>query len=446
MSTLSGWLRRSIGVLQSMGRIAGSLGRALSGIFRATGPQSGQLLKTIEQLAARFAAWVNSAAGQSQLTSLFATLGQITQNLAQILPMVGGALSTVLGTIGSMPGPVKGVVTQMLAWAIVIGPLASKFGPLVGGIGSVVRTVPMLVNGFKMIAVGFRVLTMAMMSNPWMLLVAAIVILVVLVVTHWNTVKRVTIEVWQAIWGFISRIVSAVVNFVRDHWRLIISIVGGPLGIAVALVTKYWHQIWAFVQAAVRGVLAAVMWLARLPGMVGGFFLSMAGRAIGGARRMLGYVAGIPGRIMATFRSAGSWLINAGRNIINGLIHGIESMAGWLKSKLGAITSLIPDWKGPMSVDLRLLRPSGQAIMTGLVAGITDQLPGLHRTLADVTDSVAAHGPSAAPSPTGGGGPAGGGSVVQLISDGSALGRLLLEIIREQVRVRGGNVQVVLGA
>lgn len=40
---------------------------------------------------------------------------------------------------------------------------------------------------------------------------------------------------------------------------------------------------------------------------------------------------------------------------------------------------------------------------------------------------------------------AGGRSVVELVSDGSALGRLLLEVTREQIRVRGGDVQVVLG-
>ena len=394
-ATLSRWLRNSIGVLAAMGRIAGNLGRALVGVFRAASPGSGRLLKTVTQLTAKFAAWTNSAAGQSQLKGLFATLGQVAQDLAKILPQVSGALSTVLGTIGRMPGPVKGAVTQMLAWSIVVGPLATKFGPLVGGIGAVVRTVPSLIGAFRAVAVGIRVLTLAMAANPWLLLIAAIVILVVLVVTHWSTVKRVTIEVWQAIWGFVSRIVMAVVGFIRDHWRLLVAIVGGPLGLAVALVTRYWGKIWSFVQAAVRGVLAAALWLARLPAQVGGYFLAMAGRAIAGARRMLSYVAGIPGRIRSTFANAGAWLVNAGRNIINGLIRGIDSMVGWLRSKLSSVTSLIPSWKGPMAVDLRLLRPSGRAIMTGLTAGITDQLPGLHRTLAGVTDSIGAGVPAA---------------------------------------------------
>ena len=171
----------------------------------------------------------------------------------------------------------------------------------------------------------------------------------------------------------------------------------------------------------------------------------MASAAISKATGLLSWMRGLPGRILHALGSLGSLLYNAGKSVISGLIRGIESQIGWLKSKLSWVTSLIPSWKGPMSVDLRLLQPSGRAIMSGLMSGITAGLPGLHRTLAAVTDDIGIGAPAAALAPatarTGGG----ERSVVQLVSDGSELGRMILELIRNQVRVRGGNVQVALG-
>jgi TP901 family phage tail tape measure protein len=230
---------------------------------------------------------------------------------------------------------------------------------------------------------------LVMDMNPIALVVIAIAALVAGVIyayTHFKVFR----DIVNGVFEWLKAAVMVVINFVTDHWRLIITIIGGPLGLVVALVTKYWSQIWSFIQTAVRGVLSAIGWIARVPGQVAGWFGQMATAAANKAMGLVNWMTGLPGAILRALGNTGSILYNAGKNIIVGLINGIDSAINWLTSKLSWVTNLIPSWKGPMSVDLKLLEPSGQAIMTGLVTGITSQLPALQSTLAGVTDSVSA--------------------------------------------------------
>jgi hypothetical protein len=58
---------------------------------------------------------------------------------------------------------------------------------------------------------------------------------------------------------------------------------------------------------------------------------------------------------------------------------------------LKRITGLVPSWKGPRSVDMKLLYGSGQIIMQGLVRGIGSQESNLKQALGDVTDLIKLH-------------------------------------------------------
>jgi tape measure domain-containing protein len=97
------------------------------------------------------------------------------------------------------------------------------------------------------------------------------------------------------------------------------------------------------------------------------------------------WVASHIGRL---FSNAGSWLWDAGRAIISGLVNGIKSAAGWVKDALGDLTKKIGDWKGPMSVDKRLLVPNAQAIIGGFVTGLEGQYGRVQQTLAEFTNGL----------------------------------------------------------
>lgn len=150
---------------------------------------------------------------------------------------------------------------------------------------------------------------------------------------------------------------------------------------------------------------------------VGGFFTELPKQAaehfdamrhaiIGRVEAAVAFVKSIPGRIKTGIGNLGGLLLDAGRNLINGLINGIRSRLAALRDMLFGVTRSIASWKGPESTDRELLRPAGQAIMGGLEAGIRDQLPSLHSLLSGVTASI----PAAAGS--GGGMVFGPGSIV----------------------------------
>jgi phage-related minor tail protein len=100
------------------------------------------------------------------------------------------------------------------------------------------------------------------------------------------------------------------------------------------------------------------------------------------------FFADLSSRIRNAVGDLGGLLFNAGKETIQGLIRGIESAFGALKSKLGEVTNLIPSWKGPKAKDQRLLRPTGGWIMEGLISGVQRKVPTLKGVLNDVTASI----------------------------------------------------------
>src|SRR5690606_28801335 len=130
-------VQRSGDVLAQLGSIAGNLGSLLAGIFGAASVSGSDLLTTIETLTAQWAAWANSAEGQQQLGELFATFNQIATDLLAILPGVASAIGVIAAGFTSLPAPVQSTVTQMLAWSMVLGPVAGK----VSGLVSAVKTI-----------------------------------------------------------------------------------------------------------------------------------------------------------------------------------------------------------------------------------------------------------------------------------------------------------------
>jgi TP901 family phage tail tape measure protein len=109
-------------------------------------------------------------------------------------------------------------------------------------------------------------------------------------------------------------------------------------------------------------------------------------------------VQNVKNTVTNAFASAGSWLYNAGRNIIMGLVNGIRSAIGAVRDALGAVTNMIPSWKGPKEKDLKLLKPTGGLLMRGLARGIREGSGMVKRALGDVTGQLGGVGLS-----TGGG-------------------------------------------
>lgn len=465
--------------LSAIGKNVWSVIQAVGKAIQGSTAPSKSLLQLVTDLTARMATWANSAQGQKQLSQLFASLQQVAANLIQILPQLGGVLTLILGLINSLPGPVRNIVLQMLAWSIVLSRFSGPIGgviKLVGGLGVALGDKESKFRKFA--SAGVRAAT-AVGKGIGTASVAigrasasAVAALARMVAASAVTVARVV-----AGWALMA--VQSLIQAARMALAWFIAL--GPIGwitaaviaIVILIIAKWatvkkwtlaiWHAVVNYVMTRVRDMLTAIGWLARIPGAVYGYFSSMVRGAISAAGALVRYVQGIPGAIIRAFAGAGSWLYNAGKNILVGLWNGLVSVASWLARSLwNLIKSIIPGVvqrvlgiSSPSVVMARLGGFAGQGLAVGmestvgmvqraagaLASAAVPAMRGVSAGTVIPAGSVAASAAGQRPGARGAG--AGGLRVTLDVNGGDAQFR---KMVQKWVRVQGGgDVQVALG-
>lgn len=415
------------------------LAKAISSIGIAIAP----ILPVVGQLAALLAQQL--AASITQVTSILGpVIAALAVSLAPVLPQIAYAFAQVATAMA----PIATQLGQQLAQA-----LAQALPPLLA-------IVPQLLNGllpaFTQLLVQMTPLMPQLIQLGVILannlaqnlppLIPPLIQLVNLMV-EWSAIM-------VPVLGWILQISAALAGSLNGGVTTAVKVVAWGLNLIFG-----WFQ-WLYdillghsiIPDIVNGI---VRWFGALPGLVIGFFASMARGAIGKASDMLRSLSGIPGSISRIFSGAGSWLYNAGRNIIIGLWNGVVSLWNWLAAGFRRLTNLIPSWKGPEDRDRKLLTPAGVAIMRGLSAGIASQIPALRSTLAGVTGEINAGVAPAVLNPAAMNGvapagvsaaAAGGGLNAKITLDVTGGDSQLKTMVKKWVRVDGGgDVQIAFG-
>jgi phage-related protein len=89
---------------------------------------------------------------------------------------------------------------------------------------------------------------MGLTLGPVLLVVAALAALAgiaFLVYQNWDTVSKFFINAWN----MMKDAFGAAVDWIKDHWQLILTIMLGPIGAFIALVVTYWNQISSVAEA-----------------------------------------------------------------------------------------------------------------------------------------------------------------------------------------------------
>ena len=170
--------------------------------------------------------------------------------------------------------------------------------------------------------------------------------------------------VWQTVGDFIK----TVVDVIKNVFRLATAIIKGDWQAAGDAIRGIWNAIGGFFSNLGNNIAG---FFSSACNRIKGFF-SNAGAGVKAAwNGVVNWFRGVPGRIAGFFSNAGSWLWNAGSNIINGLWNGLKSawnnVTGWV-SGLG---DWIASHKGPESYDRQLLVTNGRLIMQGFAKGLT---------------------------------------------------------------------------
>ena len=247
----------------------------------------------------------------------------------------------------------------------------------------------------KAATIAQKAMNIAMRMNPIGLVIAAIVALIAIVVVIEKKTGFFS-KVWTKAWGAIQRGAAAAFGWIKEHWPLLLAILTGPIGIAVLVIVKKKDAI--------------LNAFKKIPGAI---------------RSAFGTLSDV---ITAPFRAA----FDAVKALWNSTVGGFGfSIPSWVP-KVGGNEFRIPEMaRGGISGAL-----ASRMAMVGERGRELVRLP--------VGSQVIPNGQTERM--LGGGGGGGGGSLVlELRSSGSRVDDVLLELLRNAIRVRGGDVQVVLG-
>lgn len=191
--------------------------------------------------------------------------------------------------------------------------------------------------------------------GPIAIIVAAIIALVVLIILNWDTIRNKTVEIWNAIWKAVSDLITKIADWIGDR---------------------------------VRWIVGAWNFLGDLPKKIAGWLgdvLDSVGRKLG---EVVQFFRDLPGKILDGLGNLGELLVNAGKDIIMGLLRGIGDFAHKIWEKIKEIAKAawdaVVDFFSIFSPSHRM-QWAGEMIGRGLVRGL-DRMSG---PVSDAADRLA---------------------------------------------------------
>jgi len=158
----------------------------------------------------------------------------------------------------------------------------------------------------------------------------------------------------------------------------------------------------------VNGLETVILWVSALPSRIsamlsglrdaiGGWFSrswnSAKDATISGYMTIVAWINRIPGAIMGALSGAGSWLYNAGRDVIRGLVNGVRDALGWAVNAAEAAARRIADgFKHGLGISSpsRVMRVEvGRWLLPGAMQGVEDTVPQFRRYLGTTADMIA---------------------------------------------------------
>lgn len=422
MSLLSSLVAKVAGPLQNLAatlgpilaKLAGQLGAALKPVVTSLASALGVILPVVGKLAGQLAGVLGPT-----LIRVGALIGKLAGTVLGTLKPVLSALPAVLGPILKIAGSLFGIVFKIAGQLISalkpslvsigksLGQLMVALGPLVRILGSVLMAalkalMPVIRPIIGIIGKLAQIFAKVLASQITNIVVPAIHLITSLLRGDFSGAIQAT-----------KRLLTGI----KNHFGVIFKAIGQ---IVLLGITKLLP---IFARLALQAPVYIAKMGARLVLHIGTAMRRMGASLRAHAPQILAFFASLPSRAVRAMGNLGGYLVNAGSQLLSGFIRGIASRISGVKSVLQGITHSLTSWKGPASLDRRILTPNGRLVMDGFMSGISDQVPALRRELGGITDNLsmwvggsAAMGPEHVPVGSGLGlmGPAGGGASVQI--------------------------------
>jgi hypothetical protein len=268
----------SAGTGKDLGSVSDALSKAFNGNLgplKKLDPALADLIKSGATTDEVFAAMSETFKGQAN------TAANTTQGKMKNLGIQMGELKESIGAaVAPLAEKLLPKFLQFSAWIKKNQKLVITLGAIIGGVAAAVVLVNTAMAVWTALTTAFTAVQAAfnavMALNPIFLIVAAVVaIIAILVILQkefglFDGVIRFVGESFAAVWTAIK----AVFDWVKENWQLLLVILTGPFGLAVAFVITFKDQIIGFI----RGVIDWITnnWKLILAILTGPFGLAIA--------------------------------------------------------------------------------------------------------------------------------------------------------------------------
>jgi hypothetical protein len=218
-------------------------------------------LIALRELTKRFggasAEYAKTAAGamsdlKNQVVILTERLGAV---LLPILALVAKAFIAILGPLADLVTAIGKNKDLLIALGIALGVTA--------GVWAVLNAETLAYQGIAALATAAtwaQNAAMAVLDAETLALIGVFVLLVAgiyLLIKHWKQVKEAALDAWHWILGAIK----AAWNWIKQNWPLILGMLTGPIGLAVAFIVTHWKLVLSWLQSVwnwIKGVWSTV--------------------------------------------------------------------------------------------------------------------------------------------------------------------------------------------
>ena len=351
-------------LMSALQNIGNAIVPAIQPIASGLATVASYIVQTMSVISTAVTPVINSIASSIQtVVPALQPLMSALQNLGNaIMPIITAAIQTiapVLSTIVSNIGQTMSVV-------------ATAVTPVINNIAALIQTVlPVIQSAFQ--SWGSTIQGVINTVFPFIQTIVTSVMNVVNAII--STVLAAINGDWSGVWEGIQDIVSSV-------WKGIQSIVSGAINAVSGVISS--------VLSGISGIFSSV-WNG-IKGAVGSAWSGITSAVSSGVSSMMNFITSIPSRIMGVFSGAGSWLLSAGQNIIQGLINGITNAIGGaisaVKNAVGGIIDGAKSLLGIASPSKVFDREIGRMIPAGLGRGVSENERAATRPVENMVNSL----------------------------------------------------------
>ncbi|MCP3799739.1 hypothetical protein NLX83_10765 [Allokutzneria sp. A3M-2-11 16] len=337
LGSVLGVVGRFVGPLLNLVGGVGGLGRALSFL---TGPV-GIVLGLLTAL------YAGNEQFRNAVNSLLGVLGGLVGQIVSALSPALSAIAGVFSTIASAAAP----LIEKLAVGLV--PIIQKAAEILSLVVTAASPLIELLGNLLAGAIGFVGERLAGLVSSFEPLISII--------------TSVALPILDSLLG---TVISVFQNGIVPIIQGAVSVVSGIIETAMALIKGDWSGAWEGIKKIASGALEM-----------------LKGAVRGGIDLVVGIFRDLPSVLLGLLRDAGSWLLETGKNIVQGLINGIGAVGGWIKEKIMGFVK--GAWEGVKSFfginsPSRLMMGAGVNIGEGLIIGVDKMSSKFNRAFLDM--------------------------------------------------------------